>query len=196
MSASFPGSKLVNVCSPCPTSLLPSHFHLAPTVPSVPSMECFMSGSFLSHGPHLCRFSNVLMFLYTTSRGALITIDLCIENLVGATMVRVPMITTIITMTIRSILRIFMRKIFGGKKGSKKFSGYIFLKTMCHGLEAWHNSSLQRPGYEFYIDSAITSCTSGTMRFSKPSIPAFSVIMEEGHPLQEPCNINSTFPSW
>ncbi len=37
-----------------------------------------------------------------------------------------------------------------------------------------------------YSASATTSLTSGIMRFIMPSIPAFRVIMEDGHPEQEP----------
>lgn len=46
-----------------------------------------------------------------------------------------------------------------------------------------------------YSASATTSFTSGIMRFIIPSIPAFNVIMEEGHPLQLPCIIKFTTPS-
>jgi hypothetical protein len=46
-----------------------------------------------------------------------------------------------------------------------------------------------------YSASATTSFTSGIMRFIMPSIPALSVTMLEGQPLQEPCNIKLTIPS-
>src|SRR5690606_29559715 len=46
-----------------------------------------------------------------------------------------------------------------------------------------------------YMASAITSCTSGTIRFNKPSIPALSVMVDEGHPLQDPRNSTTTVPS-
>jgi|GEM_PF-6291788 len=46
-----------------------------------------------------------------------------------------------------------------------------------------------------YIASAITSCTSGTIRFNKPSIPALRVMVEDGHPLHEPFNSTTTVPS-
>ena len=47
----------------------------------------------------------------------------------------------------------------------------------------------------FYSASATTSFTSGIMRFIMPSIPALSVIMEDGQPLQLPCSIRFTTPS-
>ena len=46
-----------------------------------------------------------------------------------------------------------------------------------------------------YSASATTSFTSGIIRFIIPSIPAFRVIMDEGHPEQEPCSIRLTVPS-
>src|SRR6266498_5200469 len=46
-----------------------------------------------------------------------------------------------------------------------------------------------------YSDSATTSFTSGIIRFIIPSIPAFKVIIDEGQPLQLPCNIRFTVPS-
>jgi hypothetical protein len=46
-----------------------------------------------------------------------------------------------------------------------------------------------------YMASATTSVTSGTMRFNKPSIPAFNVIVEDGQPLQEPFSSTVTIPS-
>ena len=46
-----------------------------------------------------------------------------------------------------------------------------------------------------YSASATTSLTSGIIRFIIPSIPAFSVIIEEGQPEQEPCSIRLTTPS-
>ncbi len=47
----------------------------------------------------------------------------------------------------------------------------------------------------FYSASATTSFTSGIILFIIPSIPAFKVIMEDGQPLQLPCNIRFTVPS-
>lgn len=46
-----------------------------------------------------------------------------------------------------------------------------------------------------YPISDTTSFTSGIMRLSMPSIPALSVTVEEGQPLQEPCKITVTMPS-
>src|ERR1700742_2094019 len=46
-----------------------------------------------------------------------------------------------------------------------------------------------------YSASATTSLTSGIMRFIMPSIPAFSVIMEEGQPEQDPCSMRFRTPS-
>ena len=46
-----------------------------------------------------------------------------------------------------------------------------------------------------YSASATTSFTSGIIRFIIPSIPAFNVIIDEGQPEQEPCNIKFTVPS-
>jgi hypothetical protein len=37
-----------------------------------------------------------------------------------------------------------------------------------------------------YSASATTSFTSGIIRFIIPSIPAFSVIIDDGHPEQDP----------
>lgn len=45
-----------------------------------------------------------------------------------------------------------------------------------------------------YSASAITSRTSGIMRFIMPSIPAFRVIIEEGQPEQEPWSIRVSLP--
>ncbi len=47
----------------------------------------------------------------------------------------------------------------------------------------------------FYSASATTSVTSGIILFIIPSMPAFNVIIEDGQPLQLPCNIRFTFPS-
>ena len=49
--------------------------------------------------------------------------------------------------------------------------------------------------YLSYSASATTSFTSGIILFIMPSIPAFNVIIDEGHPLQLPCNIRLTTPS-
>ncbi len=49
---------------------------------------------------------------------------------------------------------------------------------------------------KIYMASATTSVTSGTMRFNKPSIPALSVMVDEGQPLHEPFNSTVTTPSW
>lgn len=46
-----------------------------------------------------------------------------------------------------------------------------------------------------YMASATTSSTSGTIRLSNPSIPALSVIIDEGQPLHEPRSSTSTLPS-
>lgn len=46
-----------------------------------------------------------------------------------------------------------------------------------------------------YSASATTSFTSGIIRFIIPSIPAFKVIIDDGQPLHEPCNIRFTTPS-
>lgn len=46
-----------------------------------------------------------------------------------------------------------------------------------------------------YSASAMTSFTSGIMRFIMPSMPLFSVIIDEGQPEQEPCIIRFTTPS-
>ena len=45
-----------------------------------------------------------------------------------------------------------------------------------------------------YPISDTTSVTSGTILLSIPSIPAFSVTVEEGQPLHEPCRITVTIP--
>jgi hypothetical protein len=50
-------------------------------------------------------------------------------------------------------------------------------------------------GTLIYSASATTSFTSGIILFIIPSIPAFKVIIEEGQPLQLPCNIKFTLPS-
>ncbi len=42
--------------------------------------------------------------------------------------------------------------------------------------------------------SATTSCTSGTMRLSRFSMPAFKVTVADGQPLQEPCRFTVTTP--
>ena len=48
-----------------------------------------------------------------------------------------------------------------------------------------------------YHPSASTPFTSsGIMRLNRFSIPAFSVMVEEGQPLQEPCKLTVTIPSW
>ena len=73
--------------------------------------------------------------------------------------------------------------------------------------DASHNSDKLKPGGLMYIveelrydlvhysASATTSLTSGIIRFIMPSMPAFRVIMEEGQPEQDPCNIRLTTPS-
>jgi hypothetical protein len=43
--------------------------------------------------------------------------------------------------------------------------------------------------------SETTSFTSGIIRFNKPSMPAFKVIVEDGQPLQEPLSWTVTTPS-
>src|SRR5690606_26857138 len=45
-----------------------------------------------------------------------------------------------------------------------------------------------------YKASATTSSTSGIIRLSRPSIPAFNVMVEEGHPLHEPRSSTVTTP--
>ena len=52
--------------------------------------------------------------------------------------------------------------------------------------------TLSRPNY---TPTASTSSTSGTIRFSKFSIPYFSVNVELGQPEHDPCNSTLTFPS-
>lgn len=48
--------------------------------------------------------------------------------------------------------------------------------------------------YFNYSASATTSFTSGIIRFIIPSMPAFNVMVEEGHPLQLPCMAKLTVP--
>src|SRR6188768_3453482 len=72
--------------------------------------------------------------------------------------------------------------LFAGRKKNKRLKETlykIYLKRL-----SWN-----------YSASATTSFTSGIIRFIIPSIPAFNVIMLEGHPLQLPCNIRFTTPS-
>ncbi len=45
-----------------------------------------------------------------------------------------------------------------------------------------------------YSASATTSFTSGIIRFIIPSMPLFSVIIDEGQPEHEPCSMSVTVP--
>src|SRR5690606_20340127 len=47
----------------------------------------------------------------------------------------------------------------------------------------------------YYSASATTSSTSGTILFSKPSIPAFKVMVDDGQPLHDPRSSTVTTPS-
>ncbi len=78
------------------------------------------------------------------------------------------------------------------------YFSFCIISSRFHNRYSVHLACLHLSVYRRfinYIASATTSSTSGTMRFSNPSIPAFKVIMEEGQPLQEPCSISVTFPS-
>ena len=68
-------------------------------------------------------------------------------------------------------------------KNNKKSHPYGRLKILI--VSKWMN----------YSASATTSFTSGIIRFIMPSIPAFKVIIDEGHPLQLPWSIRFTTPS-
>ena len=46
-----------------------------------------------------------------------------------------------------------------------------------------------------YKASETTSVTSGTIRFSKFSMPDFRVMVDEGHPLHDPLSSTVTIPS-
>ncbi len=88
-----------------------------------------------------------------------------------------------------------------------RINQYVFLPGKNDTSDACNDSNEFKPAglmdvvkelrYDLlhYSASATTSRTSGIMRFIMPSIPAFRVIMEEGHPEQEPCNIRLTTPS-
>ncbi len=83
----------------------------------------------------------------------------------------------------------------------------IFFTGKNHTGDTGNNSDKFKPGglmdvaeklrYDLvhYSASATTSLTSGIILFIMPSIPAFRVIMDEGHPEQDPCNIRLTTPS-
>ncbi|SHF86567.1 hypothetical protein SAMN05444008_11342 [Cnuella takakiae] len=62
-------------------------------------------------------------------------------------------------------------------------------------VEPSYKSFIEPAHHQYYSASATTSFTSGIIRFIMPSIPAFSVIMLEGQPEQEPWSIRLTIPS-
>ena len=74
----------LNSSWPVPTWSLPSHFEMAPTVPSAPVRSSFMFGSSFIQGDQAERFSKVATSLKTTSRGAAITMDRSTNISLGA----------------------------------------------------------------------------------------------------------------
>lgn len=94
-----------------------------------------------------------------------------------------------------------------GADHAHRINQYIFLTGKNNACDTSYNRNKLKPGglmdvgvelrYDLvhYSASATTSLTSGIMRFIMPSIPAFRVIMDEGQPEQEPCNIRFTTPS-
>ncbi len=77
----------------------------------------------------------------------------------------------------------------------------ISARERCPKVFSIHKKSRSQDGtalylisFYTYIDSATTSSTSGTIRFNKPSIPDFKVILEEGQPLHDPRSSTVTIP--
>lgn len=85
-------------------------------------------------------------------------------------------------------------KVENKKRDSTSSRGYPVTVSYYVVLNSILGRDLFPGGRILYSASATTSWTSGIMRFIMPSIPAFKVIIEEGHPEQEPCIIRVTTP--